>query len=248
MLVRQLNETGVNSFVVYLAELREGGGHEDPPWDLLTDDETSTLVPDAPELDQSYHFGTKADCANYLVEKFSGTPPEVTYSHNGLWTWLALFFFDQLCPANSSGIRKPLANTCYAFQADFEPYNYLRGYRHLLYIPFQITKLHGGEVGRALLLPRVSIHPDMMEQIAARQEFVSNRSVLKAVDLLYLDTAGGGANLKRGSTNRRRAGNVRRFVSMMQQLDLTYDLYALTGNQLIELLPSPEFDAWRPVP
>jgi hypothetical protein len=31
---------------------------------------------------------------------------------------------------------------------------------------------------------------------------------------------------------------------VVQQLDLTYDLYSMTGEQILQLLPG-EFDRWR---
>jgi hypothetical protein len=37
---------------------------------------------------------------------------------------------------------------------------------------------------------------------------------------------------------------VRRLVAVIQQFDLTYDLYAMTADQILTLLP-PEFDRWR---
>ena len=39
-------------------------------------------------------------------------------------------------------------------------------------------------------------------------------------------------------------GTLRRFVRVLQQLDLTYDIYGMSGKTIVDLLP-PEFDAWR---
>ena len=33
-------------------------------------------------------------------------------------------------------------------------------------------------------------------------------------------------------------------MRVMQQLDLTYDIYGMSGADIVELLPT-EFDAWR---
>jgi len=40
------------------------------------------------------------------------------------------------------------------------------------------------------------------------------------------------------------AGGVGRLVRVLQQLDLTFDSYGMSGKQIVELLPD-EFDAWR---
>jgi len=42
-----------------------------------------------------------------------------------------------------------------------------------------------------------------------------------------------------------RAGSLRRFIDVVRQLDLTYDLQALAGDDLVNLLPH-EFSGWRP--
>jgi len=40
-------------------------------------------------------------------------------------------------------------------------------------------------------------------------------------------------------------GTLYRFIDVIQQLDLTYDLYSMNGEEILGLLP-PEFDRWRP--
>jgi hypothetical protein len=39
-------------------------------------------------------------------------------------------------------------------------------------------------------------------------------------------------------------GTLLRFINIIQQLDLTYDLYSLGGEEILALLP-PEFDKWK---
>jgi hypothetical protein len=39
-------------------------------------------------------------------------------------------------------------------------------------------------------------------------------------------------------------GTLLRFIDVIQQLDLTYDLYSLNGEEILALLP-PEFDKWK---
>jgi hypothetical protein len=39
-------------------------------------------------------------------------------------------------------------------------------------------------------------------------------------------------------------GTLRRFVHVLQQLDVTYDVYGMSGQALLDLLPA-EFDPWR---
>ncbi|MFH1977184.1 MAG: hypothetical protein ABIJ52_16800 [Pseudomonadota bacterium] len=39
-------------------------------------------------------------------------------------------------------------------------------------------------------------------------------------------------------------GTLFRFIDVIQPLDLTYDLYSMSGKDIIGLLP-PEFDKWK---
>jgi len=41
-----------------------------------------------------------------------------------------------------------------------------------------------------------------------------------------------------GSTSQKRRGNIRRFISYLQQLELTYDVYTLPGDTIITMLPA----------
>lgn len=74
---------------------------------------------------------------------------------------------------------------------------------------------------------------------------ISNKALIEAVDKLYFDPeAEGVGQPKRGALTRTRAGNLRRLVAVIDQLDLTYDLYAMNNQQILELLPR-EFDRWK---
>jgi hypothetical protein len=74
---------------------------------------------------------------------------------------------------------------------------------------------------------------------------ITNCSLIEVVDTLYFDPESPGAGRpKRGALTRSRAGNLRRLISVIQQFDLTYDLYAMTSAQILDLLPK-EFERWR---
>jgi hypothetical protein len=65
---------------------------------------------------------------------------------------------------------------------------------------------------------------------------------MEALHLLYYDEARD--RPKRGSAmNVQSPGSLSRFIDIVQQLDLTYDLYSMSGAEIVSLLP-PEFDRW----
>ena len=93
-----------------------------------------------------------------------------------------------------------------------------------------------------LLSGPVHKHSGLYQEICCRRDLISNRSIVEAALLLYVDPST--ARLKRGCQSNRQPGTVRRFIGVLQQLDLTYDIYGMTGPQILDLLPA-EFDRWR---
>jgi hypothetical protein len=232
--VRRLTKAGIDKFREYLGELRTGSTAKPPRW-LLTDSDTSE--PFSPERwieDRS--FDTRLDAARYLCEVFEGL--SALEEDVGLWSWLSLYFFDQVCPVRADGTRAPGRD----YRHILEP-GYLYGHRHLLGGPYLVYRLHGDE---ALLLLCTKVHVENLfhHELASRQALISNREIIRAATMLYLHPRR--RTPKRGAQEGKRApGNLRRFVDVLQQLDLTYDLYSMSAEKILELLPA-EFDAWKP--
>jgi hypothetical protein len=76
---------------------------------------------------------------------------------------------------------------------------------------------------------------------AARQELITNPAVVAAATRLYYDPTKG--RLKRAGTVGA-PGTVRRFAEVLMQLDVVWDLYQMSPEELIAMLP-PEFDRFR---
>lgn len=232
--LRLLNEQGIERFREFL----DSGAMGEPPYAILRDPGTSISFASDLQVDQRV-FTSKLEAARYLAKLLTDLNPADVDHNKGLWTWLALLYFKQLCPTEPDGSREVGEQYRYILSNDYRHY-----YRNLLAGPYSIFKLHG-EKARVILHPPVHRHGDFAEQLASRQEFITNRGLLEVADTLYYDPQ---ANTpKPGATNRRRPGNVRRLVMLVQQLDLTYDLYGMSAQQILALLP-PEFNAWRSAP
>ncbi len=232
--VRILNSEGIRQFQDYLNRIRSGEAVE-VPMSLLNDSATSEPLGEKIEIEQ-VKFGTKLEAAQYFSERFAGIRD---VDHNpGLWSWLALFYFDQLCPVDGSGQRQVREDARYIPGAGWRRY-----YRHLIAAPYRVYRSHGDNA-RLLLLDPVDNLGDIWEQLASRQEIITNLGILGAAALLYLDTKKD--RHKRGvASTTRKPGTLRRFVDLVQQLDLTYDLYSMEGREIVDMLPR-EFDNWRP--
>ena len=233
-MVRSLSRVGIERFREYLGTLR--AGHPvDPPQELLTDAScTAELSVDVQV--GSERFATRWGAGEYLWNRLATLPANEVEGNPGLWAWLALFYFDQLAPQRADGTRRPGRD--YRHVADF---GFRYRYRHLLYGPFAVYRRHRGH---AILLLSGPLHvePGVYQEITSRQDLIASRGVIEALNTLYLDRSRGLP--KRGAQRAGQPGTLRRFVRLLQQLDLTYDIYGMSGSAIVDLLP-PEFDSWR---
>ena len=100
-----------------------------------------------------------------------------------------------------------------------------------------------GDASRVLRTGPAHHESHFYQVITGVQDLIANRGVLEAASLLYLDPRTGA--LKRGcQPSRPQPGTVRRLVRVLQQLDLTHDVYGMSGKAIVDSLP-PEFDPWR---
>ncbi|MCO6455543.1 MAG: hypothetical protein J5I93_09630 [Pirellulaceae bacterium] len=236
-IVRKLTETGIKAFTEYLTRLADGE-KIDPPMHLLTDADSSQELLGTAEV-EPVTLDSKLAAAKYLTIQLASLDKSEVDNNVGLWTWLSLFFFDQVCPESASGERKPGEIVRHVLTLSA-----LKYYRHLLAGPCRLWQLHG-KCSRVFLYNPLTEHGDFSEQLASRQQHISNLHLIEAVDRLYYDPESIGAGRpKRGALTRTRPGNLRRLVAVIQQFDLTYDMYAMNSEQILTLLPD-EFDHWR---
>lgn len=234
MQVRILNERGIKSFVDFLSST-EAAVMRDPPNTMLEDDFLTTPL-DYDAQVESRIFSNRFDLAQYLCNALPDAGP--TLDHNrGLWSWLTLFYFDLVCPRQADGVRNIGEVYRYIPSTDYRHY-----YRHLIRTAYVIYRLHG-QFSRSILYRPVDVHGDFAEALASRQEIITNRGLIEAVDRLYFAPDESGGAPKRGATNRRKGGTLRRLIDVIQQFDLTYDLYGMTAGEILGILPR-EFTPW----
>ncbi len=236
-LLRTLNADGVKEFRQYLQGLR-GGSVMAPPFHLLTDPAYSNdFAADVPIRTQpftdNYAFGS------YLSTTLSGLNRNQIAYDSALWSWLALYFFDHVCPLEN-GKRSVLEDAVYILA---ETFNHRRYYRHLVRTPWEAVS-RNGDCAKVLLQTRAGgKRSDIFEQLAARQTIFGNRTIIAGAYQLYYDPT---AQLPKRGAGGKGAGSPRRLVSFVQQIDLTYDLQACTPKQFLDLLPK-EFAKFIPV-
>jgi hypothetical protein len=240
MELRRLTEKGIERFRAYLRGLSESSGANPPPPQLLSESDFSKPAGGQVHLEQK-RFSSRLDLARYLDQVLEAIPerPDTLASDIPLWSWMSLFYFDQVCPVNDKGKRKPGRE----YRHIPEP-GYPSGHRHLLAGAYLVYTVYGwGEgLSRLALHTPLSVESHFHHQIATRQSLITNRGIMEALHILYYDETLG--KPKRGpAMNKAAPGSLYRFIDVIQQLDVTHDLYSMTGGEIVSLLPE-EFGHW----
>jgi len=236
MKLRRLREEGIRRFDDYL-DLLKINPSAPPPVEILTDETTSEEVARIEVTPQP--LGTRFVAGQWLHGVLEQTRLRDTARDKGLWAWLSLLFFDEVCPADGRGHRKPGERARHIP----DPTNFQRYYRHLLAGPWRVYRTHRDDPSRAKVVLCQPLHTpgDLVEQLASRQELVTNRAFMAAATVLYVDSAT--RQPKRGAGGKTR-GTARRLADFCNQIDVTWDLYSMEVSELLGKLPK-EFDRFQ---
>jgi hypothetical protein len=231
--IRCLNEAGVAHFKNFVTSLR-AGTDATIPYALLTSEDNSfpletPVSVERKSVDNWFEFG------RYLQHTLKPLNRRDISLKDGLWNWLALYYFDELCP-KSNGKLKPLDPAVYILST---PFNYQRYYRHLVRTPWLAVSDHGN-FAKVLLATQAS-HSEIAEQLGANQDIFGNPKIIASAYKLYFDETT--QKPKRGAAGKG-AGSARRLRQIIRQLSLTYDLQGCTSAQFLQLLPK-EFDKFK---
>lgn len=237
MVLRRLNDHGIAVLLQYLKDL-ETAPDTALPQGLLTEEATSEALNAQIEVEPKV-FPSRMAAAEYLFGVLSVPEAAGLERQPKVWAWLAAAYVDQLCPKRKDGTRRP------GERARWIPSGHaFRYYRHLLAGPYLIYKSFREQPDRAriVLCGGIDAPGDFVEQLASRQDFVQNKAVIGAATTLYINEATG--KPKRGAApTQRKAGTLRRFVDVINQLDPTWDLYSIGVDELIHKLPA-EFSVY----
>ena len=240
MKLRRFNPDGVDAFIIYRNRLIVEPTLA-PPAELLEDPALTELVPGDVEVSKR-NFANRLEAGKFLNELLDAAGIQSPERDRGLWAWLTLLYFDEVCPADGRGQRDPQDEARLIPILD----NYQRFYRHLLLGPFLIIRAHRDTPERAIaMLCNPLWKPgEIVEQLASRKELVTNRAVVEVATRLYYNTTTG--SFKRGAGSSVK-GAPRRLAALFNQLDLTWYLYGMSADEVLSLLPK-EFDRFRGAP
>lgn len=134
----------------------------------------------------------------------------------GVWAWLALRFFDQLCPPNHHGRRTEIRENAKYIS---NPADHRFGPdKHLLFFPWKMVSLHG-EHSRCFLAGAPGSDTRAQREWTSYHFNVSTPLIALGARL-YGDPKTN--RLKSGAVSNLRRGNLRRFIQVVKQLEVTY--------------------------
>lgn len=229
MILREFRDVGMVEFRQFLARCRQENKTPYPHNMLESEELTKKLSP--PIEIEVKPLTTKGDAAQHLTALLSPLPEQAVAVNAGLWTWLTLLFFDDVCPVND-GSRT--VNNDYYYV--FEPRNPRHFYRHLLFISWQILQV-APQHNRLFSGSSISSLDKVTSEVMKRLYLTRIPCIFEVLDRLYWDPKRRRA--RAGITDQKvvRPGDlVHRLPSRIRQIERTYDLYSLKANQLIELL------------
>lgn len=240
--LRRFNAAGLSEFKDVLDALRVGDANAEPRLAALLDDERSSEKVSPSLTLEARLFPDRLEFAEYVCRQLNGLDAGLVSGDAGLWSWMTVLYFDQVCPKALDGRRKVLETPHYVFKDGGVRFDFRSSYRHHLWLAWRVYSQNPTHPAQALLRLPLSTHPEIVEQVAGRQEFLTIPCLLSAADLLYWDAAN--RKVRAGVASKKSPATIRRLAMVAGQLDLTYDLHAMTGEELLGLLPA-EFDRFR---
>lgn len=232
MRLRRFNDAGLDRFEAFLAAAA-AGAPTDLPTQIAARPDLSEELPGAPEVDPARLGTTRLQAATYLDALLELAGVDDPQRDTALWAWLSAYCFDLVCPRDGRGRHRPGAKPRYVPVSDSR-----RIYRHRLLGPYLIFRAHRDDPSRALcLLSQPLLRPGrLVERFAARPRLVACPAAVGVATRLYCQPNG---SIRRGA-----AASIERLSDVLMQLDRTYDIYGMTTEALLRLLPR-EFDAFR---
>ena len=235
MQLRRFNPSGIAAFRQFFAASREDASTAVPVDLLESDEHTSVLTPEIEIEPQD--FKIKRDAADYFHERLTTIAADQLVNDSGLWTWLSLFYFEQICPT-VAGKRKVRNDYTYVFVPKSMRDTYRHTYRHILFTCWNVLRV-SPTYNQLFLHSRIDQLDKYNSEVFKRLYLTRIPCVFEVLERLYWDQAT--AQPKKGivSPTKVVAGNLmHRLPIRIRQLEKTYDLQSLTADQLIELLGS----------
>ena len=240
--VYQLTPEGINAAKAWLSALK--GGLSIPfPDAILTS--SPFAQPVEPEIYvEKRNFNSRRDAGMYFIRRLARLGPARIIDDLNLWSWLGMFYFYEVVRKDSDNSPRLGRDPDIAYVVSHNDPEWQK-YRHRLRLAYEIYARHG-ESAWLMLDEPVNSLSDFTDRLAGSPERFRAVGIVKLAHLLYTDTKT--RQIKPGVFGRTAtaSGSLRRLMEVLNQLYMTYDVYGMSAEQLLPLLPS-EFDRFKPV-
>lgn len=242
--IHQMKHKGIVASKEYLATLRAGQVDALFPEYVLSDPEYAEVMDPATSV-EARSFADRRAAGQYLSDRLAHFPVDEIQQNYGLWSWLGMFYFSSLVNRDANGHPDLGRDSDAAYILDPAAPGWSDN-RHRLLMAYETYTLHGENAWFMLDQP-VNSASQLTNRLSGKPTIFRAQGIVKLAHLLYTDPST--RNTKRGfgggGQNQRSPGNLMRFIDVLDQLYMTYDVYGMTAEELMKLLPS-EFDSWLP--
>ena len=233
---REFTARGIERARQFLAEVRVNpAGRKSPPAELLTSSEFTRPFRGQLTVRARWHaFDSRREIGEYLASRLSPFRNWIP-DRTSFWSWLGMFHFEDTARIED-GVAK-LSPLDEMFVIDRRDKQNLRGiHRHCLRSAWQLYEVHGEDAGFLLDQPPWA-RGDIADRIFQSQRVFNSTGIVPLVLGLYTN----GIRARRGFQSR--PGGLRHLLRVLDQLERTHDVYGMTPEALIRILPQ-EFDPW----
>ena len=233
---REFTVRGIARARQFLEEVRQNPrGPKTPPTELLRGAEYTRAFRGDLTVQQRWHaFRSRREIGEYLAPRLEPFRTWIA-DRTSFWSWLGMFHFEDTVRIVDGAVRlSPLDET---FVIDRNDKQNLRGiHRHCLRSAWQLCEVHGEDA--AFLLDQLPwARGFIADRVFQSQRIFNSAGIVPLILGLYTD----GDRQKRGFQGR--AGGLRHLLRVLDQLERTYDVYGMTPEALVRVLPS-EFEPW----
>ena len=195
---------------------------------------------------ESRPFADRREAGQYLGERLASIAEAGLATDPAMWSWLGMFFLDEMHRQDAATSRRIGEFTEATYLIDPATHDSRDKSHHRLLIAYDVWTRHGEDAWLLLNDPASSMSQFTLRLVQSPEVFRS-RGIVKLAHMLYADRGTG--RLREGARGMSRAtappGSLPRLFVVLQALSLTYDVYGMTAEQLLPLLPA-EFDRFRP--
>ncbi len=232
--VRRLTAEGLRRARKFLAHMRENpGASREPPRSLLFGKACSRPFDLGVRVERR-PFRTRREAAEYFAPKFESIRHLVA-DHAGLWSWLGMFYFADTVRVEDDRARLSPVDETFVVNHEVRR-SYLLRYRHYLWGSWRLFVTHGESVS-FLLDQELTSFTHFAERAFGSIRIFNSVGAIQLMLRLYTNNG----RQKRGFG--RRPGGLRHLLRVLDQLERTYDVYGMTPEALVRILPA-EFQRW----